>query len=393
MRITLRGFITHKEAEKYADCADNYAYSITNHRFAISDGVTKSFFPTIWSRILVDKFVTLQGATDLSIEDCQSEWLQQVTKIATSPDTMWFTNNAFIQRKSGLATLVTLRFDKNMWYAKALGDSFLFFVPKGKNNFKGWVYLSSRYISSNPAPIVFDSYPDYYSSREEKNGIEKEINGKLEAGRFYLMTDALSEWLINGKERALKEIETWVNQNVFEQKITDLRKKGLLNNDDSSILIIDIEKDGKQEFTYRSVNVQNIDNLLENKRKNEVKKEKMDTNNEQILQKIEKSSIAIHKKINRSILVNVVLFLIISGLVYIFSVNNKAPKQNFSPEEIVENQEQDYILTERNYSEPEKELSDSIEKMLNDSMDIWNKQSTIQQNEMNSKESDSINSK
>ena len=387
MRITLRGFITHKEAEKYADCADNYAYSITNHRFAISDGVTKSFFPKIWSRILVDKFVALQGATDLSIEDCQSEWLQQVTKIATSPDVMWYTNNAFIQRKSGLATLVTLRFDKNMWYAKALGDSFLFFVPKGKNNFKDWVCLSSK-----PEPIAFDSYPDYYSSREEKNGIEKEITGKLEAGKFYLMTDALSEWLINEKGNALKEIETWVNQNVFEQRITDLRNKGLLNNDDSSILIIDIEKDGKQELTYKSVSVQNIDNLLENKGKNEIKKEKMDTNNEQILQKIEESSIAIHKKINRSILVNVVLILIISGLVYIFSVNNKSSKQNLPPEEIVKNQEGD-ISTDSNNLELKKELLDSIEKIPIDSMDICNKQSTIQQNEVNSEEIDSINSK
>ena len=206
MRITLKGYITHKEAEKYSDCADCYAYSTTNHRFAISDGVTKSFFPKLWSHILVDKFVALQGAADLSIEECRLEWLQQVTKIATSPDAMWFTQNAFNQKKSGLATLVTLRFDKQMWYAKVLGDSFLFFVPKGKTHFKDWVYLSSKYFSSKPEPIIFDSYPDYYSSRGEQNGTEKEMNGKLEAGRFFLMTDALAEWMINEKEKALKEI-------------------------------------------------------------------------------------------------------------------------------------------------------------------------------------------
>jgi len=377
MRITLKGYITHKEAEKNSDCADNYAYNTTNHRFAISDGVTKSFFPKIWSRILVDKFVSLQGATDLSIEDCQSEWLQHVTKIATLPDAMWFTTNAFNQRKSGLATLVTLRFDKNRWYAKALGDSFLFFIPKGKTNFKDWVYLSSRYISSKPEPIIFDSYPDYYSSREEKNGIEKEIEGKLETGRFYLMTDALSEWLINEKEKALKEIEAWINQDVFEQKITDLRHKGLLNNDDSSILIIDIEKDGKQELTYKSVSVQKIDDLLESKEKNEVKKETMDTNNEQILQKIEESSKAIHKKINRLILVNIV-FIVICGLL-VFSVNIKDTNQKFPEKDGMENLEQEDILTKKTNSESKNELSDSIET-INNIVGISNNDSTMQQN-------------
>ena len=62
-------------------------------------------------------------------------------------------------------------------------------------------------------------------------------------------------------------IKSWINQNVFEQKITELRNKGLINNDDSSILIIDIEKNGGRDFTYQSVNVQNIDDLLENREK------------------------------------------------------------------------------------------------------------------------------
>jgi len=276
MRIKLSGYITQKEAEKISDCADNYAYSFSNHRFAISDGVTKSFFPKIWSRVLTDKFVALQGAADLSIADCQAEWLQQVNKIvAALPEQMFYVHNAYNQRKSGLATLVTLRFDAKKWYAKALGDSFLFFVPKRKNRFKDWIYLSSKYCSSAPESIVFDNYPDYYSSRGEKNGVEKEMNGKLEAGKFYLMTDALAEWFIKEKEGAIKEIETWANQDVFEGRITDLRHKGLLHNDDSSILIIEIENDGKEALTYKSESVQNKDDLLKIK---EVDQEKTETN-------------------------------------------------------------------------------------------------------------------
>jgi len=356
MKISLKGFITHKEAEKYSDCADNYSYCTTNHRFAISDGVTKSFFPTIWSRILVDKFVALQGATDLSIEECQLEWLQQVSKIvATIPEENFWVHNAFHLRKSGYATLITLRFDKKMWYAKALGDSFLFFVPKGKTNFKDWIYLSSRYISTKPEPIVFDSYPDYYSSREEKSGIEKEINGKLEAGKFYLMTDALSEWLINEKENAIKEIETWTNQDVFEQRITELRNKGLLNNDDSSILIIDVENDGKHELTYKSVSEQKIDNLIKYETEKIEIEEDMNTNNEEI-------SMATNKKIDRLIFVNIVLIIIflinIFGLIYVISENNKNLKQIPAKQETVDMQGQkDYTPKSKDLI-PEKKIQE-----------------------------------
>jgi len=404
MRITVNGYITHKEAEKYSDCADNYAYNKDTHRFAISDGVTKSFFPRIWSKILVDKFVALQGAADLSIEECQSKWLDKVTEKVNSPDVKWFTKNAFIQNKSGLATLVTLRFDRGNWYAKALGDSFLFFVPKGKNDFKDWVYLSSKYSSLKSEPVVFDSFPDYYSSREDKHGTENEISGKLEDGKFYLMTDALSEWLFDKKQEALDEIrEKWTTQNEFELSINKLRQLGVLNNDDSSVLIIDMENDGKQEFKYMSVNVQDIKDLIKNEDKDDVKKEetfitealKQKTptleiedpkepeeqekiNNEHVLQKVEDKLVAINKKINGLFLVNGVLIIfLISGLVYV-SVSIKDFKQILS---IVNEKEvlKELSTEEKNWdspendSMPEKELSDNAQQTIETVKRIYEK--------------------
>jgi hypothetical protein len=259
MKINVKGYITCKDAEKYSDCADNYAYNKENHRFAISDGVTKSFFPRIWSQILVDNFVALQGATELSIESCQSEWLKQVTEKVNAPDVKWFTSNAFIKKKPGFATFVSLYFEKEKWFAKALGDSFLFFVPKGNNNFDDWIKLSSK-----PEPVVFDSYPDYYSSIGEQHGDVKANEGKLEAGIFYLMTDALSEWVFNEKENALKEIKKkWKSQTEFESSINELRASGKINNDDSSILIIELKDNGSSDLHCGSVDIQNIKVLVE----------------------------------------------------------------------------------------------------------------------------------
>ena len=136
MKIKIRGYITHKESEKHIDCADRYAVSTENNRFAIADGVSKSFYPDYWADILVNNFVSLEKETELSIKECQSKWLEKVAKKATAPDVKWYTQNAFVKQEPGLATLVTLRFENNKWFASALGDSFLFFVPKEKIGFE-----------------------------------------------------------------------------------------------------------------------------------------------------------------------------------------------------------------------------------------------------------------
>lgn len=273
MKITVKGYITCKEAENYSDCADNYAYNTKTHRFAISDGVTKSFFPKIWSQILAEKFVALQGVTEFSIENCQSEWLKQVTEKATAPDVKWFTKNAFVRQEPGLATFASLRFDPKKWFGQALGDSFLFFVPKGKDNFDNWKKLSSK-----PEPVIFDNFPDYYSSRGNAHGEIKSCEGHLESGTFYLMTDALSEWVFKEKENALKEIrEKWISQSDFELSVNELRKRQSLNNDDSSVLVVEIEIDSKTEFQYEPVSVQDIKILIEKEQAEQPEEKKEET--------------------------------------------------------------------------------------------------------------------
>ena len=272
MKITIKGFITCKKNEKYSDCADRYAYDIETHRFAISDGVGKSFFPEIWAQILVDNFVALQEVAELSIEKCQSEWLKQVTEKVTVPDVEWFVYNPFILQEPAKATFVSLRFSREKWVGQALGDSFLFFVPKGKECFENWVKLSSK-----PEPIVFDNSPDYYSSRGKAHGKIKSCEENLESGTFLLMTDELAKWFLKEKENSLKEIrEKWISQSEFESSVSELREsQSIEKNDDSSILIIEVETDGKTAFHYESVNVQDIKFLIEKEQtaQSETKKE------------------------------------------------------------------------------------------------------------------------
>jgi hypothetical protein len=262
MKITVRGYITHKDAEQYSDCADRYAVSSEHNKFAIADGVSRSFFPAIWAEILVNRFVSADKDINFSIEKCQKEWLEKVTAKVNLPDAKWFTKNAFIKKEAGLATFVRLCFENGKWVANALGDSFLFFVPKDSKGFDDWVKLSSK-----PEPVVFDSFPDYYSSRNPEHGEKKSTERDLQNGTFYLMTDALSEWVFSQKEKAIEEIrENWHSQEEFERCVAELRSLKALNDDDSAILIIDLDDDGKPDLSYEKVEVQEIDKLIENEK-------------------------------------------------------------------------------------------------------------------------------
>jgi hypothetical protein len=262
MRLSLKGFITCKDAERYSDCADHYAYNMEAHRFAISDGVTKSFFPKLWSKILVEQSVASSGAAVLPMEHCQDEWLSIVTQKMSEPDVKWFTRNAFVCKDPGLATLVTLSFDDDnlIWTAEAIGDSFLFFVPDTvKNDFEKWDKLSSK-----PDPVEFDNYPDYLSSRGNGRGEKREMAGYLVPGTFYLMTDALSEWLFNEQSEALRIIdEEWNDQKTFELSIARLRAAGRLHNDDTSALIIRLDDDNIWDICDGDIDVTDLDELIE----------------------------------------------------------------------------------------------------------------------------------
>ena len=265
MELKVIGYITSKEAELFYDCADRYAYDKSQNKFAISDGVTKSFFPKIWADILVNKWVASKEFDETQfIPDCQKDWLNQVTEIVNKPDAKFFTRNAFNSKKPGLATFIGLRFYRKkkewFWKAEALGDSFLFFVPKKVKNFSKECII----LSSKKEPILFDNFPDYLSSLGDNHKGDKQYKeNRMTSGTFYLMTDALAEWFLNEKDNALSKIGLWQNQKDFERFVDEERQNKKLGNDDSAILIIRIEDDRKEGINYIFEDVSDIKELIE----------------------------------------------------------------------------------------------------------------------------------
>jgi hypothetical protein len=262
MNVSIKGFITCKSAEYYIDCADNYAVNNSSHRFAVSDGVSKSFFPKVWSKILVTQFV---NRTDLKenqlLKVCQEEWQKKIDYIVSLPDTKWFTRSQYNRKDPALATFVRLQFfeKEKKWSASALGDSFLFFVPIDFKDYqKELVKLSSK-----AEPIVFDNFPDYLTSiGESHKGKPKEKSGNLRNGTFYLMTDALAEWFINEGENAIGEITVWKSQADFERFIMQAIDDNQLTNDDCAILCIELSEVEKNGIEYKKNQVTDLNDLI-----------------------------------------------------------------------------------------------------------------------------------
>jgi hypothetical protein len=273
MEISIKGFIYHKSAERYTDCFDRYGINMKTNKFAISDGVSKSFFPDLWAELLVDYFINAEGHINIgdidSYKSIQSEWNNRVGEIVNRPNQKYFVRNFFIQGRPAAATFVGLYIykEKGMfkWEAIALGDSFLFFIPDQLDNISD-NFIDVLYLSSKD-DFEFNNFPDFFDSRSINNkGKIKQKRKELKRGTFYLMTDAMAEWFIAEKTKALQIISEWKTQSDFEKSIIELRKT-TLNNDDSTILIINIEEDNSPEINYKEVFVTNLHDLINDERK------------------------------------------------------------------------------------------------------------------------------
>ncbi|RFZ90004.1 hypothetical protein D0C36_23540 [Mucilaginibacter conchicola] len=263
MEVSVQGYITCKGAEMFADCADNYAVGTTLNKFAISDGVSKSFFPKIWSTILVQHYVNHDTSdVDRFVSECQQAWTSQIDEIISRPETKWFTRVEYNRKTPALATFVGLQFliEERLWIASALGDSFLFFIPANYTDFKGDLVS----LSSKSEPVIFDNFPDYLASvGSQHKGDPKYVRGApLQNGTFYLMTDALADWFLTKGEDAIHLINVWEGQKDFERFVDLARRDRQLGDDDSAILIIKVSDAETADLNYSVNSLTKLDDLI-----------------------------------------------------------------------------------------------------------------------------------
>ncbi len=238
--MKVRGFITHKSAECFADCADYFKINPETGRIAVADGVSQSVMPQEWASILVKAYTDEGWELSDEIGPLQKKWDEEAKNFIQSEKDRgsdpWMLENSIKERQGAGATLCGIAFgEKGFWKASILGDSCLVKIDD-----KGNV---TEIIASREG--AFDNRPDYFDSYLQKRGSVKYIDGILkDSEKILLVSDPFSELLQNIKEMTNNHpvVEKLLSVNSFDEyeKIVEyLRIEFNMHNDDSTLVIIE----------------------------------------------------------------------------------------------------------------------------------------------------------
>lgn len=263
--MKVRAFITHKEEELYKDCQDRFSVNSDTKSVAVSDGMTRSFFPSAWAELLVTEYTkkNFWSPNDEDIKTLSELWLRKVKDLIdneTRPSVKRRGRNSLALGESAGATFVGLRIEENKCNGVVLGDSCALLI-------KGDYSISEIQTSQKDD---FDNFPDHYSSNPNhiRTGNIKDFEFTLqENDKVLLVSDPFSEFLAN-KKKANEEtayIEKLLSlrmQKDFEFLVDDWRNKGM-HNDDATLVILEYED--KDDWSFQ--NITDINELIEEESK------------------------------------------------------------------------------------------------------------------------------
>jgi serine/threonine protein phosphatase PrpC len=241
-------FTLPKIGEEKTDIQD--AYSCGNSRFAISDGVSTSFLPQEWAKIVVEHFCqdeqnpisTIGQTWQEWLKPLQAQWGKKLIEIKTNPNLPWYVKWSK-NNNCGSATFVGLELHppnqkgEKIWEALAVGDSCLFQISPTEKN----VLFSCPLNKSQEFTSITEgchSLPEYQSC------LPKYYPGSYKEGDIFLLaTDALAEWILKSyenNEEKWQELLTVKTQEEFEEIIKELRETDSIKNDDTTLVRVKV---------------------------------------------------------------------------------------------------------------------------------------------------------
>ena len=268
--MLVSAFITHKKAERFSDCQDRFSVNPGTKSIAVSDGMSQSIFQKYWAQILTDKYTrTADWVPNLeSVRELSPDWYEKVHCYLKGEEQAgrnpWRAKSSIERGLSAGATILGVRFDKDMWFCDVLGDSSLILILD--NHIEK--ILTSEDVQT------FNNYPDYYDSnpKEAGKGTLKSESGKfLPDEVILLVSDPFSDFLLKNKgtdaEPALIDRIVGVNSHEeFESVVEDWRKLGM-HNDDSTLVII--KQDKSEELNLIESCIDDIEELIANEKAKE----------------------------------------------------------------------------------------------------------------------------
>jgi len=260
--MKIKGFITHKPAEKYADCQDYFAIDKTKRRIAIADGMTQSIFPLEWARLLSQMAIG-ERAEDLSAL-CE-EWKRyaesELKRLQDEGAATWALELCLAERKGAGATLCSFYMDRDSRCSgQVLGDSCLIEIDED--------YRIHKFYKSGKKEL-FDYRPEYYDVYNGVVGNEEPIRTELENPKcFIAATDAISEFLYLKQQKQqeqeyVRRLVSVSSHKEFCELVDSWRAEGM-HNDDSTAVIIEIDENPEWEL----VAVDSLEQLIEEEENN-----------------------------------------------------------------------------------------------------------------------------
>ncbi len=249
--MKLRGFITHKAAEYYSDCADYFRICPCTKRVAVSDGVSQSIMPAEWAKILVDSFVEKEWTPGESTASLKNKWFTIASKFALEQrkkgENPWLLENCLVNKDGAAATFCGVTFsDECKWTASILGDSALVEI----NNENQFV----RICSSKEG--AFDNRPDFFDSFSEDKGEIRQFDGTLNNGsKILIVSDPFSELFQKvkgtpGEESVINILLSVTDITSFNATVDTLRTDYQMHNDDSTLVIIEPDESDMMTILY-----------------------------------------------------------------------------------------------------------------------------------------------
>ena len=261
--MLIKSFITGKRGEGFDSIEDSMALDTNAGRYAISDGVTYSFLPKIWSNILVQAWLTIDDIEQFSHMNLSESFLQERNRImdVLDEDTRMDYEDWEDVYQTASATFCGVQIRNGILKWGVLGDTCLFLLLPDEH---------PRCISSRPMPTdesghitpSFDNRPNQILADGRIYG--EWVRGEMpfEKGTILLMSDAMSAWFINAHnddKDPLSQLLALSDNDAFEQWVDEQVNLGLLGDDDESVIIIQIDD---MHFPYHTETFGNAESVL-----------------------------------------------------------------------------------------------------------------------------------
>jgi len=241
-------FITHKRGETDEDIQDSIAFDLSRGRYAISDGVTQSFLPQLWSALLVNHYISSREeklyVSDLLLnefEKAKKKYLQNLDE-----DVRFIQDLVEQEFKHAAATFAGVQVKNHDVFWQVIGDSCIFIIPT-VGPIKCICSNTSSIDSEGHIKMSFDNHPDYIISDGTVKGVFLEGVDSLDSGGWIvLMTDAISDWFIkeyNQGNNPLVRLLELENNTDFEKLIDKECNLGRMKSDDVSVILFNVAGD------------------------------------------------------------------------------------------------------------------------------------------------------